>query len=206
MMKVMRLLPAVAVCAGLTLPGCMSASRPAPPAFLAMLPQDAVALQSLIREQERHVQLCAAERACPRARYMRGLAALYEDRAVARAHFQAVLAAEPNGPYAVSSRYWIQLLGEDRSESAREAKLVHAMERVVRQVLEDEAVIREASRGTREAKSSAAALKESQAVQALKQQLKEREREIDVLTEQIDALKRVDQEVREQVKPGRPVN
>ena len=177
MIKGMRLLPAVALCAGLTLPACMSAFRPAPPAFFASLPQDAVAVQALIREQERYVQTCTAERTCPRARYLRGLAALYEGRAVARKHFQAVLAAEPDGPYAVSSRNWLLLLDDGRSESARETRLVHAMERVVRQVLENEATRR---------------------------QLKEREEQIDVLTRQIDALKRVDQEVKDRVKPSRP--
>ncbi|MGH8629330.1 MAG: hypothetical protein ACREU7_01010, partial [Burkholderiales bacterium] len=42
-------------------------------------------------------------------------------------------------------------------------------------------------------------------IQSLKQQLKAREQRIEELTEQIDALKRVDQEVKEQVKPSRPV-
>lgn len=193
----LRLLPAAAFCAGVILPACTSTPPPVPPAFFASIPQDAVVMQRLIREQEHRVQTCAAERACPRAHYLRGLAALYEDRAVARAHFQAVLTAEPNGPYAVSSRNWVLLLDEGRFESPREARLMRAMERVVRQVLDDEAAIREA-------KSAAAPVKETQAVQSLKRQLKKREEEIDVLTKQIDALKRVDQEVRDQVKPSRP--
>lgn len=204
MNKCMRLLPALALCAWLILPSCTSAPRPLPPAFFASLPQDAATMRRLIREQERLVQTCAAERTCPRAHYLRGLAALYEDRVVARAHFQIVLAAGPDGPYAVSSRTWLLLLNDGRFESARETRLVRAMERMVRQVLEDETAIQETARALREAKPSAAALKESQAVQALKEQLKAREREIDVLTEQIDALKRVDQEVRDQVKPSRP--
>ena len=200
MIKGMRLLPALALCAGLILPACTSTPRPVPPAFFPPLPPDTANVQRLIREQEHRLQTCAAERVCPRAHYLRGLAALYEDRAVARTHFQAVLAAEPDGPYAFSSRTWLLLLNDGRLESARETRLVRAMERVVRQVLDDEAT----ARALREAKPSAAALKEAQGVQELKRQLKEREREIDVLTEQIDALKRVDQEVRDQVKPSRP--
>jgi hypothetical protein len=40
--------------------------------------------------------------------------------------------------------------------------------------------------------------------EATRRQLKEREEQIDVLTRQIDALKRVDQEVKDRVKPSRP--
>ena len=43
-------------------------------------------------------------------------------------------------------------------------------------------------------------------VQGLKRELKLREKKIDELTNQIEALKRVDQEVKERVRPGRPVN
>ncbi len=206
MSRGLRLLPAAAFCATAILPACTAAPPPVPPAFFAAMPHDAAATQKLIREQEHRVQTCAAERACPRAHYLRGLAALYEDRAVARAHFQAVLTAEPNGPYAVASRDWLQLLDEGRLESAREARLVQAMEQVVRQVLDGEAALRKAALALREAKPAAAPVKESQAMRALKLQLKEREEEIDVLTKQIDALKRVDQEVRDQVKPSRPAN
>ncbi len=193
----MRLLRAAALCAGMVLPACTSTPPPVPPAFFIPSSGDAVAVQTLIREQEHRLQSCAAERICPRAHYLRGLAGLYQDRAIARAHFQAVVAAEPNGPYAPSSRNWLLLLEEGRVATARDTRLVRALELAVRQVLDDEAAIREA-------KSSTPAPKESRTVQALKRQLKERDREIDVLTKQIDALKRVDQEVRDQVKPSRP--
>jgi phage shock protein A len=156
--------------------------------------EDIAAVQALIREQERQVQACAAARACPRAHYFRGLAALYEDRAVAATHFQAVLAGEPDGPYGSSSRDWMQLLSDGRNGSDRATDLMHAMERLVREVLEEEAAIRQA------------ADKETQTVQSLRRQLKERENKIDELTRQIDALKRVDQEIKDRIKPSRPVN
>jgi uncharacterized protein (DUF342 family) len=43
-------------------------------------------------------------------------------------------------------------------------------------------------------------------VQGLKRELKLREKKIDELTKQIEALTRVDQEVKERVKSSRPAN
>ncbi len=199
-----RLLPAFALCVGMALPACTSMARQTSPEFFTVRHEDSAAVQALIREQERQVQACAAARACPRAHYFRGLAALYEDRAVAAVHFQAALAGEPDGPYGPSSRYWVQLLSDGQNESVRETVLGRAVERLVREVMEEEAAVRRAA--LRAVEPGSAAAKEAQAVQSLRRQLKEREKKIDELTRQIDALKRVDQEVKDQVKPSRPVN
>jgi lipopolysaccharide biosynthesis protein len=160
----------------------MSAPQPAASrAFFMATPQDAEAVHAFAREQERQVQMCAATQACDRAHYIRGLAALYEDRNVAVKHFQAATSAAPAGPYATSSRHWIRLLEESRSASNQDPDLMHAVERVVREVLES---------------------KPGEAL-SLKRQLNEREKKIDELTQQIDALKRVDQEVKDRIKPSR---
>lgn len=187
MMRGFRLPLAVALCAGLTLQACMSTPQPAASrAFFIATPQDAEAVHAYAREQERQVQMCAVTHACDRAHYVRALAALYEDRNVAMKHFQAA-AKTPNGRYAAPSLQWIRLLENGRDGSQYQAALSQAAERLVRDVLERET-------------------KDAQAVQSLKQQLKEREKIIDELTQQIDALKRVDQEVKDQIKPSRPAN
>lgn len=206
MRRGLRLLPAVALAAWLALPACATAPQPAAsPVFFRVAPQEAAQAQAFAREQEHVVQSCATGPSCVRARYLQGLAALYEHRAAARTHFQAVLAAEPNGPYAASSRAWLHLLGGGLAESAREGALVQAMERVVRDLLEGEAAIRRAAMQAERDDKQAALLKEkeTQAVRSLKRQLKKREHEVEVLTQQIEALKHVDQEIRERVKPGR---
>jgi len=115
---------------------------------------------------------------------------------VAVKHFRAAASAAPSGPYAESSRLWIRLLEENRSGPGRDADLLHAAERVVREVLEREAAVRTAV-GKQE---------DGQAVHELKRQLKEREKKIDELTNQIDALMRVDQEVKDRIKPSRPAD
>jgi hypothetical protein len=180
----------MALCAALALPACKSAP-PVPaasPVFFNVARQEAAAVHAVAREQERQIQTCATPRACDRAHYLRALAALYEDRAVAVKHFRAVSVAQA-GPYAESSRAWIRLLAEDRSAALHDPDLVQAAERAVRDVLE-----REAAAGKQE---------ESQTVHALRQQVKEQDKRIHELTQQIDALKRVDEEVKERIKPGR---
>lgn len=193
MRQMVRSRIAVTLCLGLALQACISAPPPAGPAFFSVAQQEAAAVHVFAREQERQVQTCATARACDRAHYLRGLAALYEDRVVAVKHFRAVSGAQA-GPYADSSRAWVRLLTDGRRAPGHDPDLVQAAERAVREVLEREAVTRTAG-GRQE---------ESQAVQALRHQLREQEKRIDELTRQIDALKRVDQEVKDQIKPGRP--
>ncbi len=202
MMQGLRPPSVMALCAGMALQACASVPQPAVPAAFFVAPsQGSAAVQALIREQERQVQTCAAARSCPRAHYLRGLAALYDDRTVATKHFQAALAAAPDGPYAASSRYWLELLRDGGNESPRDTTLARATERLVREVLEDEAAIRQTAARLPESRPA-----DAQAIQSLKRQLKERESKIDELTHQIDALKRVDQEVKDRVKPSRPAN
>lgn len=184
MMRGFRLPSVVALCAGLTLPACVSAPPPAVSrTFYMAAPQDAEAVRAFAREQDRQVQMCAATHACDRAHYLRGLAALYEDRNVAVKHFQAA-AETPNGRYAAPSLQWIRLLENGRDGSQYQAALSQAAERLVWDVLERET-------------------KDAQAAHSLKRQLKEREKKIDELTQQIDALKRVDREVKDRIKPSR---
>ena len=198
MMRGFRLPPAVALCAGLALQACMSAPQPAASrAFFMATPQDTKVVQTFAREQERQVQMCAATHTCDRAHYLRALAALYEDRNVAVKHFQAA-AETPAGRYAAPSLQWIRLLENGRDSSQYQAAFSQVAERLVRDVLEHETAA--------VSQSAEARQKDAQAVQSLKRQLKEREDKIDELTHQIDALKRVDQEVKDQIKPSRPAN
>jgi len=193
-----RVLLSPALYAGLMLQACMSAPQPAASrAFFIATPQDAEAVHAFAREQERQVQICAATHACDRAHYLRALAALYEDRNVAAKHFQAAAKAS-NGRYAAPSLQWIRLLENGRDVAQYQAALSKAAERLVRDVLERETA------GV--SQSAEARQRDAQSIHSLKQQLKEREKKIDELTQQIDALKRVDQEVKDQIKSGRPAN
>lgn len=183
-----RLRPGAALCVGLMLQACMWVPQPsASRAFFVSPPQDAEAVRAFAREQERQVQGCAAMQVCDRTHYLLALAALYVDRDAAVKHFQAAVADAPNGRYAAPSLQWIRLLEDGRDGSRHQAALSQAAELLVRDLLEREG-------------------KDAQSVQSLKRQIKEHEKRIDELTQQIDALKRVDREVKDKVKPNRPAN
>lgn len=187
-----RLGPGAALCVGLVLQACTWIPQPAASrAFFVPSPQDAEAVRAFVREQERQAQACATIQTCDRTHYFLALAALYEDQDAAVRHFQAAVADAPNGRYAAPSLHWIRLLEDGRGGSQYQAALTRAAERLVWDILEFET-------------ASEARQKDAQTVQLLKRQLKEHEKKIDELTQQIDALKRVDQEVKEKVKPSRP--
>lgn len=197
------LLAAFVLSAGLLLPACTAGPQPERMAFFPVAQSEAEAVRALAREQDRQVQSCAATHACHRAHFVRALAALYEDRRLAVQHFQAALSDAPSGPYAASSRTWIRLLEDDRTPSEDATELIQAMERVVREVVEREAGAKSGAARRLDIKVTEGGDKDTQSVQALKRQLKEREKKIDELTQQIEALMRVDQEVKDQVRPGR---
>lgn len=171
-------------------------------AFFVPMASEAPVMQALAREQDRRVQACAEKRACDRAHYLRALAALYGDRTVAVKYFRAAVAAAPTGPHAEPSRQWIRLLQEEHDGAPYPAPLMQAAERLVRDVLEREV----AAPPSVERAAAKADPDDTAHVQGLKRELKLREKRIDELTKQIDALMRVDQEVKERVKPSRPVN
>jgi hypothetical protein len=199
----------IGLCLMAVLPACTAApasvpapARAIPPAFFVPLAGGAPAVQALAREQDRRVQVCEARRVCDRAHYVRALAALYEDRAVAVKYFQSAVAAAPAGPYAAPSLQWIRLLQEEHNGASYPAPLMQAAERLVRDVLERES----AATPSVEHPAPKTDPGDTARVQGLKRELKLREKKIDELTKQIEALTRVDQEVKERVKSSRPAN
>lgn len=196
-------LAAFTLSAGLLLPACTSGPQPERTAFFPVAQPEAEAVRVLAREQDRQVQSCTATHSCHRAHYVRALAALYEDRRLAVQHFQAAISDAPSGPYAASSRAWIRLLDDGRASSDGGSGLIQAIERVVREVVEREAGARLGAARRVDPRTAQVGDRDLQSVQALKRQLKEREKKIDELTQQIEALMRVDQEVKDRIRPDR---
>lgn len=182
--------------------GCASAppQESAPPnAFFVAAPKDAEAYRELAREQDQQLKVCAATRSCDRIHFVRALTALYENQAVAVKHFNAVIATAPNGRYAASSLQWVRLLQEGRNGATRELQLMHAAQRLVHDLLNREMETQFPPREVKETKPKDSK-PEPSSVQALRKELKARNKRIDELTQQIEALKLVDQEVREKTR------
>lgn len=203
MTRAERVLSAVVIAAGAWLPACLSGPQPERSVVFVVSAPEAETIRVLAREQDRQVQSCAETHTCHRAHYLRALAALYEDRQLAVRHFRAAVSDAPTGPYAASSRAWIRLLEGRGVVAEDEGELTQAMERVVREVIEREAGARSAAARRHEPRTGDVGDGDRQSVQALRRQLRERDKKIDELMQQIEALMRVDQEVKDRLRPGR---
>lgn len=144
--------------------------------------REAQRYQSLAREQDALLTTCAETHTCDRAHFIRALAALYEDQTVAAKHFQDVIAVAPKSQLAASSQFWLQFLQNPPIFLARQSAFAEAAERLVRDLLD---------------------LEFSSAL-VLQREVKARDKKVEELTKQLEALKRIDQEMREKSRPMRP--
>lgn len=137
--------------------------------------------QALLREQKARLAVCGKAPSCARIHFARALLALYESRTAAAKHFQDVIAVAPNSHLAASSQAWLQLLEESSGNVDPESPLGQAAERLVRELLDLEAVS-----------------------QAFEREAEARDKQVKELTQQLEALKRIDQEMKEKSRATLP--
>ena len=169
------LLAGLAACSSLD-----SRSLPSSP-FLIPDQRETARYQTLAREQDFLLTTCTESRSCDRAHFTRALAALYENQAVAAKHFQDVIDIAPKSRLAASSQFWLNLL-QDPPMFGRASPFAEATERLVRDLLE----------------------LESSYVVTFQNELRARDKIVEDLTKQLEALKRIDQEMKEKSRPVRP--
>ncbi|HEV8540422.1 MAG TPA: hypothetical protein VGQ60_04595 [Nitrospiraceae bacterium] len=148
---------------------------------------DARFYRAAAKAQEFELSRCAGAQSCSRAHFTRGLIALFESRATAAVHFQAVLAAGPKSHLADSSRAWLQLLRNSGPEEP-ESVMVVTTKRLVRDMLEREQTTK------RELNARERKLEE------MGSQLKKAE----LVSDKLEALKRIEQEMKEKSRPMKP--
>jgi hypothetical protein len=138
--------------------------------------------QALAREQDQLLGTCAETHTCDRAHYTRALLALYENQAVAAKHFQDVIDAAPKSHLASSSHFWLQFLQNTPTILPWVSSFAEATDRLVRDLLE----------------------LETSSAQIMLREVKAREKKVEELTAQLEALKRIDQEMKEMTRPVKP--
>jgi len=172
----LALLASVEACAPLR-------SHPTPSSPLFSLdPRDAQRYQALAREQDAALAACAETHICDRAHFTRALVALYEDQTVAAKHFQEVIAVAPKSRLAASSQFWLQFLQNPPIFFTQHSAFAEATDRLVHDLLE----------------------LEFSSTLVLQREVKARDKKVEELTQQLDALKRIDQEMKEKSRPTRP--
>ncbi len=164
---------------------------------------DAVVLQALHREQDALLSTCAQRRSCDQVHFTRAMMALFESGEAARASFQQSIAAAPKGPYADSSARWIRFLADRTAHPASADKpsgALGVMKGLVRAWLgqQSSASVSVASR-TGETRNNP-----TPTVHTLQRKIRDRDKRIAELTDQLSALKRIDLEAHRSSKLSPP--
>ena len=177
-------------------------SSPSSAPFFTTTPEERVNLALPASKLDAVAAECAAENSCEeQVHFSLALVSLFENREAAQASFEKVIALNPTSALANSSRLWLQLLNDD----------AHLLSASNRQLLMDFA-----SHWLRHgmARSMAVAppqelmpsLARAALVQALHQQVRERDSHIAHLRAQLEALKIISQEQEDRRKMRPPAS
>ena len=172
--------------------GCSMFQRPMTPpvtSFFMPDPRDGKLYVTLERETDQLLSTCSAVHFCDRAHFIRGLVALYQNRETAADHFQTAVAMAPTSARAEPSLFWLQLLKETAGGTAEDGRFSRATAQLLRDLLDRELLAEQLLQEL-----------EASPVQSLQRDLKARDRKLEDLTKQLEALKQIDQEMREKTK------
>ena len=209
------------------LSGCAS-TLPLPPApvslitpFLLVDQADVQLIVALTQEQDTRVENCQTRRSCPQDHYLQGLLALFRSRERALAAFQQVTSEAPHSRVAVWSISWMDML-QTRAEASKVtenfvwevlARELNEADEMVRRLFteRDQRVGGLTDRRPAINPDQASILKDKATTHALHRRLHEREQiiaernqQIAILSSQLDALKRIDQDIRDGRRSMRP--
>ena len=198
---------------------------------LAPDPQDQKFLEALGIRADHQLSQCRNAETCNQAHFLKGLTILHSNPDLASYHFQKVV--EDSSPHRLreASRIWLWLLDAlQRSKSKTilpqniTRELVQALLNRDLQLLEEpsslessgpsdlkillltqEEKIKALSEQIHQLSQEMATLKsESGSMQSLKKELRDRDKKVAELTSQLDALRRIDQELKEKAPPTTP--
>src|SRR5262245_52677073 len=216
------------------LAGCATLMPPSPYApFLHADATDAPLIEALAHEQFSRVESCPTRNSCPQDHYTQGLIALFQSRERAVASFQQVISEAPNTHLATRSTSWIEVMQtragvpkvtEDFIWDTLERELEGANERLpslfsdrAKRVGEEpDRPLMTRQEPTPEPKDDNLPIlekdKDHVTIQALQKRhrerersLTERDRQIETMASQVEAMKRIDQDARDrQRQPKRP--
>ncbi len=194
-------------------------------------PEDVSYFKAIAEDQEKQLGLCKNDDVCRRIHFLRALSALYENRELAALHFRKVVVSRPNGLLAGESRFWLWFLDVLNTPNNAGLTSHELIKRLAREVVGKELSIHELSgkienvsvdglknqlaaqgvvvKNLNQTKANLTKeleqTKNEQAIrQDVQQALKASEKKVKELTNQLDALRRIDQEIREKVPPTRP--
>ena len=187
--------------------GCAMVPGTPPPASAPVFQADATdtgLLQTVQREQDARLSTCAKDQSCDQVHFTRAMLALFENGEAAAASFQQAMALAPTGPLAEPSARWIQFLAHRTvlpvSADEPNGALLDVMKGLVRTWLGQQ---RPASAPV-SVRTEEPAKSPDLAVHILQRRIRDREKRIAELTDQLSALKQIDSEAHRASKLNLP--
>ena len=194
-------------------------------------PQEIKFLEGLGTRADNQLAQCRNPEVCNRAHFLKALTALHSNQDTAMYHFQKVMESPPYNRLSQASRVWLWLLDELSHSQSQGASKMDLTRELVQALLErdlglleapssipplvpsdlkqllmaQETQVKTLSAQVHELTQEVASLKtESASTHSLQQALHAREKKVEELTSQLDALRRIDQELKEKSPPTTP--
>lgn len=182
--------------------GCAMVNETPPPGSVPLFHADAadtVLLQAVQQDQEILLGACAQHKSCDQVHFTRAMIALFQNGDAAAASFQQAINVAPKGPFADSSARWVRFLANRASHPDsidKPSGALAVMKGLVRTWLEQQraASLSVALRAEGTAKSP------KLTVHSLQRRIRDRDKRIAELTDQLSALKRIDLETHRAAK------
>lgn len=194
-------------------------------------PQEIKFLEGLGTRADNQLSQCRTSETCNHAHFLKALTALHSNRDAAIYHFQKVMESPPSNRHSQASRVWLWLLEELNRSQSQGSSHVDLTRELVQALLErdlgllgspdspqpllpsdlkqlllaQDTKVKSLSAQVHELTQEVGALKtESTSNYSLQQALHAREKKVSELTRQLDALRRIDQELKEKAPPTTP--
>ena len=195
-------------------------------------PEDIPFFRAIAKGQEQILHTCKDQIECQKPNFLKGLASLYMNRGVAASHFRQVVTAKPSSRLAAESRFWLWLLDSlNTKDAAAQISDVDFVRRLIREIVDREFIVYDLAAKledssieslqleieTRDKKveelnqvvasltKQISLLKKEPAIRlALQKELSASEKKVEELMSQLEALRRIDQELKEKTPPTRP--
>ncbi len=202
-----------------------------PSTVFAPPPQDVKFLEGLGTRADNQLSQCRTSKACNHAHFLKALTALHSNRDAAIYHFQKVMESPPSNRLSQASRVWLWLLDELGRSPSQGTSNIDLTRELVQALLErdlgllgspdspqplvpsdlkqlllaQDTKVKALSAQVHELTQEVGGLKtESASNHSLQQALHAREKKVAELTSQLDALRRIDQELKEKAPPTTP--
>ena len=174
--------------------------------FFTPTSEDLPRLLRISRDLDLKAGQCLKTATCEHVYYSKALVGLFEDREAARNSFRHVMEHNPASPLASSSQLWLRVIDLDETDSAS-SPMRDIMAHFVRDWIEHRLTEpANPEKPVLPATLHDPAVEQARVVHGMQKQLRERDRQIEVLRGQLEALKFIDEDHQKQRKVRPPAS